>query len=75
MGLEVHCINSGQGNSIALQLPDDSFMVVDIDCHGDTPVDSTVLFARGGAWHKKDREAGIVPHSSMDTEAGWTRCY
>lgn len=39
MGLEVHCINSGQGNSIALQFPDDSFMVVDIDCHGDTPVD------------------------------------
>lgn len=39
MGLEVHCINSGQGNSIALQLPDESFMVVDIDCHGDTPVD------------------------------------
>lgn len=35
----MHCINSGQGNSIALQLPDDSFMVVDIDCHGDTPVD------------------------------------
>ena len=39
MGLEVHCINSGQGNSVALRLPDDSFMVVDIDCHGDTPVD------------------------------------
>ncbi len=24
-------------------------------------------------WHKKDREAGVVPHSSIDTEAGWTR--
>lgn len=24
-------------------------------------------------WHKKDREAGIVPHSSIDTEAGWTK--
>lgn len=39
MELQVHCINSGQGNSVALRLPDDSFMVVDIDCHGDTPVD------------------------------------
>ena len=24
-------------------------------------------------WHKKDREAGVVPHSSIDTEAGWTK--
>lgn len=39
MNLEVHCINSGQGNSVALRLPDDAFIVVDIDCHGDTPVD------------------------------------
>ncbi len=39
MALEVHCINSGQGNSVTLRLPDDSFMIVDIDCHGDTPVD------------------------------------
>jgi hypothetical protein len=35
-------------------------------------VDSTVLRARGGVWHKKDKEAGVVPHSSIDTEAGWT---
>jgi hypothetical protein len=35
-------------------------------------IDSTVLRVRGGVWHKKDREAGIVPHSSIDTEAGWT---
>lgn len=39
MAFEVHCINSGQGNSVALRLPDGSFMIVDIDCHGDTPVD------------------------------------
>lgn len=38
MGLEVHCINSGQGNSVALELPDGLCMVVDIDCHGDTPI-------------------------------------
>ncbi len=36
-------------------------------------LDSTVLRARGGVWHKKDKEAGVVPHSSMDTEAGWTK--
>jgi hypothetical protein len=35
-------------------------------------IDSTVLRARGGVWHKKDKEAAIVPHSSIDTEADWT---
>jgi hypothetical protein len=35
-------------------------------------IDSTVLFAKGGVWHKKDKEAGVVPHSSIDTQAGWT---
>ena len=34
-------------------------------------LDSTLLRARGGEWHKKDREAGVVPHSSIDTEAHW----
>jgi hypothetical protein len=36
-------------------------------------IDSTVLRARGGVWHKQDREAGVVPHSSIDTEAHWTK--
>lgn len=36
-------------------------------------LDSTVLRARGGEWHKEDREAGVVPHSSIDTQAGWTK--
>src|SRR5437868_4128599 len=36
-------------------------------------LDSTVLRARGGVWHKKHREAGIVPHTSIDTEAHWTK--
>lgn len=36
-------------------------------------LDSTVLRARGGVWHKKDREAGHVPHTSIDTEAHWTK--
>jgi hypothetical protein len=36
-------------------------------------IDSTVLRANGGVWHKKHREAGVVPHTSIDTEAGWTK--
>jgi len=36
-------------------------------------LDSTILQAKGGVWHKKDREAGIVPHTSIDTEASWTK--
>jgi hypothetical protein len=36
-------------------------------------VDSTPLRARGGVWHKRDREAGEVPHTSIDTEAHWTK--
>src|SRR5262245_58765552 len=36
-------------------------------------IDSTVLRARGGEWHKKHRDAGVVPHSSIDTEAHWTK--
>lgn len=36
-------------------------------------IDSTVLSARGGVWHKKDREKGEVPHTSIDTDAQWTK--
>ena len=36
-------------------------------------IDSTPLRAQGGVWHKQDREAGVVPHSSIDTEAHWTK--
>lgn len=36
-------------------------------------IDSTPLRARGGVWHQKDRVAGVVPHSSIDPEAHWTR--
>jgi hypothetical protein len=37
-------------------------------------IDSTVVRAFGGAvWHKRDREAGHVPHSAIDTEAHWTK--
>ncbi len=36
-------------------------------------LDSTALRAKGGVWHKKDRERGVVPHTTIDTEAGWTK--
>ena len=36
-------------------------------------IDSTVLRANGGVWHQKDREAGVVPHTSIDTDAHWTK--
>jgi hypothetical protein len=40
-------------------------------CGRAAAIDSTILRARGGVWHKKDREAGTVPHTSIDTEAHW----
>ena len=36
-------------------------------------VDSTPLKTSGGVWHKKPREAGEIPHTSIDTEAGWSK--
>lgn len=36
-------------------------------------IDSTVLRSNGGVWHKKDRDKGVVPHTSIDTEAYWTK--
>jgi hypothetical protein len=36
-------------------------------------IDSTVLQARGGVWHKTHRDVGVVPHTSIDTEAHWTK--
>lgn len=42
-------------------------------CGRAVAIDSTVLRARGGVWHKKDRDAGKVPHTSIDTEAHWTK--
>jgi Transposase DDE domain len=34
---------------------------------------STPLATGGGVWHKKHREQGLIPHSSIDTEAGWSQ--
>ena len=42
-------------------------------CGRAAAIDSTVLRANGGVWHKKHREQGIVPHTSIDTEAHWTQ--
>lgn len=38
-----------------------------------TAIDTTPIKARGGVWHKKDKQAGIVPSTAIDTEAGWSR--
>src|SRR5262245_25917715 len=42
-------------------------------CGRAAAIDSTLLRARGGVWHQKDREAGLLPHTSIDTEAHWTQ--
>ena len=42
-------------------------------CGRAVALDSTALSARGGVWHKKDREQGVVPHTSIDTQAHWTK--
>jgi hypothetical protein len=36
-------------------------------------VDSPPLRANGGGWHKKHRLAGEGPHTSIDTEAAWSK--
>jgi len=36
-------------------------------------IDSTILRANGGVWHQKHRAIGKVPHTSIDTEAHWTK--
>jgi hypothetical protein len=42
-------------------------------CGRAAAIDSTALRAKGGVWHKKDREQGVIPHTSIDTEASWTK--
>src|SRR5512143_2569996 len=36
-------------------------------------IDSTILLANGGVWHQKHREKGEIPHTSIDTQAHWTK--
>jgi hypothetical protein len=33
----------------------------------------TPLATGGGVWHTKQREQGVIPHASIDTEAGWRK--
>jgi hypothetical protein len=42
-------------------------------CGRATALDSTLLRANGGVWHHTHREKGVVPHTSIDTEAHWTK--
>jgi hypothetical protein len=42
-------------------------------CGRAVAVDSTPLRAKGGVWHKQHREQGLIPHSTIDTEAGWSK--
>jgi hypothetical protein len=34
-------------------------------------IDKCLFWAKGGVWHKKQMKAGIVPTSTIDTEATW----
>jgi len=36
-------------------------------------VDSTALKTSGGVWHKKNKAQGEIPHTAIDTEAGWSK--
>jgi hypothetical protein len=36
-------------------------------------VDSTPVKTSGGVWHKKHKTQGEIPHTSIDTEAGWSK--
>lgn len=40
--------------------------------HG-AALDSTPLRAHGGVWHKQHRDQGVVPHTSIDIEAAWSK--
>jgi hypothetical protein len=43
-------------------------------CGRAVAIDSTPMPAfKGAVWHQRDREAGRVPHSAIDTEAHWTK--
>ena len=42
-------------------------------CGRAVAIGSTVLRAHGCVWHKKDRDADVVPQRSIDTEAHWTK--
>lgn len=42
-------------------------------CGRAVAIDSTTLLACGGVWHRRHRAMALVPHSSIDREAHWTK--
>ncbi len=44
-----------------------------LTCGRAVAIDSTILLANGGVWHQKHRAKGEVPHTSIDTQAHWTK--
>ena len=42
-------------------------------CGRAVAIASTLLQSRGGVWHHTPRERGEIPHTSIDTEALWTK--
>lgn len=42
-------------------------------CGRAAAIDNSHLRARGDVRHKKDREKGIVPHTTIDIQAHWTK--
>lgn len=44
-----------------------------VSCGRGAALDSTMIRACGGVWHKKHRDQGEVPHTSIDTEAHWSK--
>jgi hypothetical protein len=41
-------------------------------CGRAVAIDSTTMRARGVPWHRKSRQTGEIPNTSIDTEAHWT---
>ncbi|MER5176277.1 MAG: hypothetical protein ABJB76_02410 [Candidatus Nitrosocosmicus sp.] len=39
--------------------------------HSITAIDSTLLKAKGSVWHKSSMKKGVIPRSSIDTNARW----
>jgi hypothetical protein len=35
--------------------------------------DKSIFRAKGGLWHKSQKDAGIAPHASVDTDASWAK--
>lgn len=45
----------------------------DVFSFGWVLMDKSVFRAKGGLWHRVHRLQGVVPHSSIDTDASWAK--